>query len=500
MSNSESTSSSASINIRMVTEPLKVYPMEGEATDDTGSSTVTCDQSYECEFECESSIECSPPEASLTETTSPFLADCAPSDSDNALNHAPLAADIVRTMCCQEAKVYHHPTSYYVELEQAKATAKQDSDGNDKPIRKSRRKHLEKMDSWRSSLIQWMYQVVDFSHVNRQTVGVAIYFLDVAISEIIVRAMNRNQKANPRSNCLDDYKVSFQLAAATALQLAIKTHDCKLIKLSDLIKLGRNVFTERDIIAMEVQIIQACSWYLHPPSVDCYLYQYQSLLLEILQQDNANEEDEAQLEDTKTMLCKLIQIITEIVSPQPQYKNYPPSIVSYAIILVAMAFCDPNAISPSQRQRLSRQLSLALCLETQHDDDDNLHAHQQQQQQQQDLLLQVIRQVHASCLQAPQLDCVALLQDMAIVGSSSSDDDDDDNQTVLSCVAMDNEQDHEHHSGAHTTTTTTAGPTTPPTSKGNPYSSILKKNGFKSPTSVVDGSSSQQLVQEEQHS
>ncbi|KAL3927765.1 MAG: hypothetical protein SGBAC_012945, partial [Bacillariaceae sp.] len=394
-------SEASSVNIRMATGPLKVYPMEGEGERITRYSEDSkeeleaekCPLSFDDKFDqsCEFDESIASPIAYAAQQSG-----CAP-----------LAVDIVRTMFRQEAKIYHHSISYYV-----------DQARRNRPLKQSRRRRVETMDSWRASLIRWMYQVVDFSHVKRETVGVAVYFLDAAISEIIIRAMNRNQQSNARANSFDDYKVSFQLAAATALQLAIKTHDCKIIKPKDLVTLGRNAFTERDIIAMEVQIIQACAWYLHPPSVDCYLHQYQDLLFRILQQDTNDEEN---FEDTKETMRKLINLITEIVAPQAQYKAYPPSIVAYAIMLVAMAFVSPTtgvaSVSPSQQQTLSEQVSLALCL-TQ--DGKSRHSYIQREQQQ-DLLLQVIQDVQASFLESAQLDCSGLLQDMMIVESSSND-------------------------------------------------------------------------------
>eukprot|EP00526_Cylindrotheca_closterium_P011281 CAMPEP_0113650390 /NCGR_PEP_ID=MMETSP0017_2-20120614/26813_1 /TAXON_ID=2856 /ORGANISM="Cylindrotheca closterium" /LENGTH=495 /DNA_ID=CAMNT_0000562899 /DNA_START=222 /DNA_END=1709 /DNA_ORIENTATION=+ /assembly_acc=CAM_ASM_000147 len=480
------------IQIEMATHtdgPLKVYPLEAATTEEETPPPSSFDDSCGCDqSSCESSTSTEP--MMYYSAQSRLLEEDTPSPSPTT-PLSPLAEDIVRTMCCQEATVYHHPISYYV------------NNNNHKCVKESRRKHLETMDSWRSSLIRWMYQVVDFSHVKRETVGVAIYFLDVAITEIIVRAMNRNQKFcgagcnnNKNKNCLDDYKVSFQLAAATALQLAIKTHDCKIIKLQDLITLGRNVFTQRDIITMEVQIIQACGWYLHPPSVYCYLQQYQSLLLEILQQEQQDESSQASstLQDTMKTMSKLVNLITEIVSPQAQYKNYPPSIVAYAIMLVAMAFCNPTVISPSQRQQLSHQLSSALCgsLEQQQQDSQT----QQQQEQQQDVLLQVIREVQASCLEASQLDCAALLQDMVILESAS----------VLVCVAMDdNDNDHDDDCCAPKTPTKGSSASScfsiiAATTVHSSSSSLDNKNSKnptstspESPISVVDSSSQLQV-------
>lgn len=395
-----STESSTSIDISMETGHLNVYLMDGEA-----SSLHPCTEEYQ-------EPACSPEDCCNQASCSadPFYY-ASPITSAQAVD-APLAMDIVRTMHRQESAIYHHPISHYVDQAKHGTSC----------LNQSRRKNVETMDSWRSSLIQWMYQVADFSHVRKESVGVAVYFLDVAIKEIIVGAMNRNQLHNSRTHSLEDYKVSFQLAAATALQLAIKTHDCKLIKLQDLVVLGRNAFTERDIVRLEVQIIEACGWYLHPPSVYCYLHQYQSLLFDMLQQDDSGsfKLKYLEVEDAKTTITKLVNTMAELILPQAQFKAYPPSIVAYAIILVATASVKSAVIPLQQLQRLSRQLSLALIL---HEDDNNakksfnIPTTRQQHQDQQFLLLQTIQKVQACCQSSSHLDFVASLQDMVILKS-----------------------------------------------------------------------------------
>ena len=75
---------------------------------------------------------------------------------------------------------------------------------------------------WRKMLIEWMYFVVDYCHLHRQSVAAASFFLDVCMSRGLCKTREEHQ-----------------LAAATCLQLALKTFDTAVIKQEKLVKLGR---------------------------------------------------------------------------------------------------------------------------------------------------------------------------------------------------------------------------------------------------------------------
>ena len=87
---------------------------------------------------------------------------------------------------------------------------------------------------WRKMLIGWMYYVVDYCKLQRQSVAAAAFFYDVAIG-----------------NNLVDSREEHQLAAATALQLSLKTFDTAVITSEKLVQLGRGLFTKADIVDME---------------------------------------------------------------------------------------------------------------------------------------------------------------------------------------------------------------------------------------------------------
>lgn len=252
-----------------------------------------------------------------------------------------LVFDIVETMCRQESSTYKRLRSSYF------------SDENHNV-----------WDSWRCMLIEWMYQVVDFSYVQRETLGVAVYLFDICIDEVM-----------QDRTC----KTSYQLAAATSLQLAVKTHDSKIIKHKDLTILGRGAFTEQDVADMEWKIIQACNWHLHPPSNYCFLNEYMKLL------HVSNK--------IKAKIYHVAMIITESTLSETKYKAYPPSIVAYATIILAMACID----TPSVTARSQRFFCDALSSRILHESSSSL------------LLIQILHDIQESMQTKPDLDCLGLL-------------------------------------------------------------------------------------------
>ena len=102
---------------------------------------------------------------------------------------------------------------------------------------------------WRKMLVEWMYFVVDYTRKNRQAVAAAAYFFDVMMAQDFVNTREEHQ-----------------LAAATSLQLSLKAYDSTSIDIKKLVKLGRGLFTENDVVEMESRILNTLQWRLHPPT------------------------------------------------------------------------------------------------------------------------------------------------------------------------------------------------------------------------------------------
>lgn len=101
---------------------------------------------------------------------------------------------------------------------------------------------------WREKICEWCYQVVDHFDFNREIVSVAMSYLDRYLA---TRSVNRR---------------IFQLAAMTALYLAIKLYEPGKIRMSSLIDLSRGYFLEDHIVTMEDSMLQTLGWHVHPPT------------------------------------------------------------------------------------------------------------------------------------------------------------------------------------------------------------------------------------------
>ncbi len=101
---------------------------------------------------------------------------------------------------------------------------------------------------WREKICEWCYQVVDHFDFNREVVSVAMSYLDRYLA---TRTVNRR---------------IFQLAAMTALFLAIKLYEPGKLRMSSLIDLSRGYFMAEHIVTMEDSMLQSLGWHLHPPT------------------------------------------------------------------------------------------------------------------------------------------------------------------------------------------------------------------------------------------
>lgn len=174
---------------------------------------------------------------------------------------------------------------------------------------------------WRKMLVNWMFYVVDCCELEQHSVAAAAYFLDVAIL---------------RDLC--ETREEHQLAAATALQMALKTFDTAVIKLDKLVQLGRGFFTEDDVTVMEQKIITSLNWNLHPPTTYCFLRQYERLIPSAIG------------DPTRKILDNVTMIIAKEMILDEYYIKYCPSIQGLSAMMVALDFV-PDDCLPSCLRR-----------------------------------------------------------------------------------------------------------------------------------------------------
>jgi Cyclin, N-terminal domain/Cyclin, C-terminal domain len=177
--------------------------------------------------------------------------------------------------------------------------------------------------SWRQRIVEWMYGVVDHCNLRRDSVAVAAYYLDLSLINGLV--VSRRE---------------FQLAAMTALQLAIKLYDSTLVKLDSMVKLGRGLFNEQDVIDMEIKMLRALNWNVHPPTPVCFLRQFLRLLPPTV------------VPLTRYLIAEVTRFISEISVCLYKFVKYPPSVIAYAGMLLAIDRIDGATLPHWQRQQI----------------------------------------------------------------------------------------------------------------------------------------------------
>lgn len=177
--------------------------------------------------------------------------------------------------------------------------------------------------SWRQRIVEWMYGVVDHCNLRRDSVAVAAYYLDLSLINGLV--VSRRE---------------FQLAAMTALQLAIKLYDSTLVKLDSMVKLGRGLFSEQDVRDMEKKMLGALKWHVHPPTPVCFLRQFLRLL------------PNGVVPVTRYLIAEVTRFISEISVCLYKFVKYPPSVIAYAGMLLAIERIDGETLPFWQRQQI----------------------------------------------------------------------------------------------------------------------------------------------------
>lgn len=217
---------------------------------------------------------------------------------------------IVARMCRQESTTYHR--SDY--LSQDPTLEVEVADG-----------------TWRQRIIEWMYGVVDHCSLRRDSVGVAAIFLDLCVERNLVES-----------------RQEFQLAAMTALQLAIKLYDSTMVKLDSMVKLGRGQFQIQDVVEMESKLLAALEWRVHPPTSLCFLRQFLQLVPSSVSSM------------TKYMLSEVTRFIAEISVCLYKFVKYPPSVVAYATLVTAMERIGDSVLPQWQRQEILTRMATTL--------------------------------------------------------------------------------------------------------------------------------------------
>jgi len=136
-----------------------------------------------------------------------------------------------------------------------------------------------------TKMAEWCFQIVEWCKFQRESIEIAMYFFD---RYLLVE-----------TSTLNDLAV-VQLAAMTALYMAVKIHDPKTLSLSAVSTLSRSTHSASDIKGMEWKILNALQWRVNPPTSLSFARQMLSLLsdesMTLLQRHTVDQITKMQLE------------------------------------------------------------------------------------------------------------------------------------------------------------------------------------------------------------
>jgi len=131
------------------------------------------------------------------------------------------------------------------------------------------RKHASKPvdDDCRVKMCEWCYQVVDFCKFRRETVLIGMSYLDryLCTEKGLEALCNRKQ---------------YQLAAMTALYVAIKLHEPLEMETSLLADLSRGCYNEMEFVEMEQTILTALEFRVNGPTPLGFVQYFMGLMPE----------------------------------------------------------------------------------------------------------------------------------------------------------------------------------------------------------------------------
>jgi hypothetical protein len=189
--------------------------------------------------------------------------------------------------------------------------------------------------SWRQRIVEWMYGVVDHCNLRRESVSVATYFLDLASARGLVTC-----------------RKEFQLVAMTSLMLSIKLNDSTMVKLDSMVKLGRGLFDEADVVAMETKMLREFQWRVHPPTPVCFMRQFLRLL------------PPETTPIARYTIVEVTRFISEISACLYKFIRYSASTMALSAILIAMDRIDDSTLPHWQRKLFLGRLRVTADLES----------------------------------------------------------------------------------------------------------------------------------------
>lgn len=196
-------------------------------------------------------------------------------------------------------------------------------------IRKNANKPVD--EECRVKMCEWCYQVVDFCKFRRETVGIGMSYLD----RYLCTRKGRDALCNRKE---------YQLAAMTALYVAIKLHEPLEMETSLLADLSRGCYTEMEFVGMEQTILQALKFRVNGPTALGYVQKYVALLPSAVHPDVAD------------LVLDYARFQTELAVSDHTFVSIKPSELGLAALLNALEGMDQSLLPQKLHTKFIRSI------------------------------------------------------------------------------------------------------------------------------------------------
>lgn len=190
----------------------------------------------------------------------------------------------------------------------------------------------------RTKMLTWCIQVIEFAGFNRDTIVMAMSYLDLFLSSGTPRAMG----------VIKDRK-EYQLASMTTLYMAIKLNEPVEMDTNALAVLSRDLFAANDFARMEFDILTALNWRVHRPTVLCFLEHFIAAISPRPTRNNAGL-------DAFVRICKRY---TELTLGDYYFATQTPSTVAVAVLSTGLRHIPLDQLSKTDRLGLFSKIAAA---------------------------------------------------------------------------------------------------------------------------------------------
>lgn len=173
----------------------------------------------------------------------------------------------------------------------------------------------------RLKMTQWSYQVIDYIKFRRETVSIAMNYLDRFLSSGCARAKKV-------MTCRKEY----QLASMTCLFIAIKINEPVMIDMTLLTDLSKGIYTPSDFSRMETDILFGLNWLVNGPTAQSFAIHF----ITLIQDHISNTSYDYQ------RLLELVSYQIELAVGEYKIMTEKPSVVAAASIWNNIEDTCPN--------------------------------------------------------------------------------------------------------------------------------------------------------------